>query len=121
MKKVIIAILTLALGICLAATTSLDGAWTGQGGKQDKKYGSVPTTATMTLTQAGSKLTGTFRFGNEALNKLTGTVNGNAVTISSTGPNGEALNGSLTSSGNSLRGTINASTGQIYDFVFTRR
>lgn len=116
MKKLAIMMLTLAASL---AAQDYSGIWNGKGGKQDPKYGLVPRTAQMTVLQAGATFTGTLKIGASAPMKITsGTVSGSQLTFAIV--NGSAqITGSLSLSGSQLNGTMTASNGGVYDFVFT--
>jgi ABC-type phosphate/phosphonate transport system substrate-binding protein len=117
MKK--LAIMMLASALSLAAA-DYSGIWSGKGGKEDSRYGTVPATAQMTLLQAGSSLSGTIKLGNGKPVKITsGNVSGNHLSVVLAMPNGQ-VTGSLTQTGAQLAGKMTASNGEVYDFVFTK-
>jgi hypothetical protein len=113
MKKFALAALMLA-GSLMADES---GIWNGQGGIVDAKYGSVPTTAQLTLIQDGSSLQGTFKVGNGTPMAITnGSVSGTTVVFAA-GP----ATATLTASGNQLVGKMTSSTGKVINFVFTKQ
>lgn len=117
MKK--LAIMMLASALSLAAA-DYSGIWSGKGGKEDPRYGTVPATAQMTLLQAGTSLSGTFKLGNgQAIKISSGSVSGNQLTVVLTSASGQ-VTGRLTQSGTQLSGKMTASSGEVYDFVFTK-
>ncbi len=117
MKKLAIMMFVLAASLM---AQDYSGIWNGKGGKEDARYGLVPRTAQLTLLQAGTSLTGTLKIGNGAPMKITsGTASGTQVTFVIT--NGSAVvTGTLTPSGAQLSGKMTASTGDTFDFVFTK-
>ena len=118
MKK--LAIMMLAAAASLAAATDYSGIWTGKGGKEDPRYGSVPAVAQMTLLQSGTSLSGTFKLANGKPVKITsGTVSGGQLTVVLTSPGGQ-VTGRLTQTGTQLTGKMTSSNGNVYDFVFTK-
>jgi len=119
MKKLIVLLLILAP--CLAAAADLSGVWTGKGGKEDPKYGSVPVKVQMTLLQAGSSVTGTVKMGNGPIMKIpSGSVSGSSVKFAVTSGTGSTGSGSFTLNGSDLSGRFTSSRGDIFDVVFTR-
>jgi len=117
MKK--LAILMLASALSLAAA-DYSGIWSGKGGKEDPRYGTVPATAQMTLLQAGASLAGTVKLGNgKPLKISSGSVSGNQLTVVLTGTSIQ-VTGKLTQTGTQLTGKMTASNGNVYDFVFTK-
>jgi hypothetical protein len=109
----------LASALSLAAA-DYSGIWSGKGGKEDSRYGTVPATAQMTLLQSGASLSGTVKVGNGKPTKITsGTVSGNQLSIVLTSAGGQ-VTGKLTQSGTQLTGKMTASNGEVYDFVFTK-
>ena len=117
MKKLAIMMFMLAASL---AAQDYSGIWNGKGGKEDSRYGLVPRTAQMTLLQAGTSLTGSLKIGTGAPMHITsGTVSGSQLTFVIT--NGSArITGNLSQSGAQLSGKMTASTGDTFDFVFTK-
>jgi len=117
MKKLIVLLLTLTPYL---AASDLSGIWNGKGGKEDPKYGLVPSTVQMTLLQAGSSVSGTIKVGNGPLIKIpSGSVSGESVKL--VVGNATAGSGTFTWNGsNSLSGRLTSSRGDIFDLVFTR-
>jgi len=114
MKKLIVVLLSLAASL---AAADCSGIWSGKGGIESAKYGSVPQTAQMTLLQAGSSVTGTLKIGNGSIMKIaSGAVSGSTVTFAV----GRGT-GTLTQSGAQLSGRLTSSQGQILDIVFTKQ
>ncbi len=113
MKKLAVA---LALAASLAAA-DYSGIYKGAGGFEDTKYGSVPATATLTLLQAGSSVSGTLRIGNGPLIKISsGSVSGSQITFAVSGGSGV-----LTVNGANLQGRLTSSTGKVLDIVFAKQ
>ena len=97
------------------------GIWNGKGGKEDPRYGLVPMVAQMTLTQAGSSVSGTLKLGNGSVMKISsGNVSGNQVTFVITSQGGQ-ITGNFTQSGAQLTGKMTASNGDTYDFTFAQQ
>ena len=118
MKKLIIALLALVTSL---AASDVSGVWNGKGGIQDVKYGSVPTLGQLTLLQAGSKVTGTFKMGNGNVMPIsTGSFDGTQVVFVVTAGTGQ-ITARLTPSANGLTGTMTSSTGKVINFVFTKQ
>jgi hypothetical protein len=114
MKK--LAIVAFAFAASLAAA-DYSGTYDGKGGFEDPKYGSVPSTAQMTLIQSGSSVSGTLKIGNGAIIVLSnGVVSGSQITFAA----GKGGTGSLTVNGAQLQGRLTSSTGKILDIVFTK-
>ena len=114
MTKVIVVLLALAASL---AAADYSGIWNGKGGIESPKYGSIPQTAQMTLLQAGSSVSGTLKFGNGPIMKITnGAVSGTTVTFAVNGGTG-----TLTQSGAQLTGKLTSSQGDVLDIVFTKR
>jgi len=117
MKKLAIIIL---VGASALSAADFSGIWSGKGGKEDPRYGTVPATAQMTLLQAGASLGGTVKLGNGKPVKITsGNVSGNHLSVVLAVKNGQ-VTGSLTQTGAQLTGKMTASNGEVYDFVFTK-
>ncbi len=115
MKKLIVVLLSLAASL---AAADCSGIWSGKGGIESAKYGSVPQTAQMTLLQAGSSVTGTLKIGNGSIMKIaSGAVSGSTITFAV----GKGGTGTLTQSGAQLSGRLTSSQGQILDIVFTKQ
>lgn len=116
MKKLAIMMLMLAASL---AAQDYSGIWNGNGGKQDPKYGLVPRTAQMTILQAGTSFTGTLKIGASAPMTITsGTVTGTQLTFAIVSGAAQ-ITGSLSQNGAQLSGTMTASNGSVFDFVFT--
>ena len=114
MKKLAIVALAFAASL-LAADYS--GSYTGQGGFESAKYGSVPATAQLTLLQSGSTVTGTLKLGGGAVVPISsGTVSNNQITFAA--DNGTAT---LVANGTQLTGKYTTSTGDVLDVVFTKQ
>ena len=74
----------------------------------------------MTLLQAGASLSGTVKLGNGKAVKITsGNVSGSQLAIVLTSSGGQ-ITGRLTQAGTQLTGKMTASSGEVYDFVFTK-
>jgi hypothetical protein len=117
MKKLAIMML---VGAAALSAADFSGIWSGKGGKEDPRYGTVPATAQMTLLQAGASLSGTVRLGNSKPAKISsGSVSGNQLTVVLIGSVGQ-ITGRLTQTGSQLTGKMTASNGDVYDFVFTK-
>ena len=118
MKKLAIMMFILAASL---AAQDLSGIWNGKGGKEDKKYGTVPATAQMTILQAGSSFHGTLKM--NATGKLmqitNGTSSGGKVTFAIVNGS-QQITGNLSVSGSQLTGKMTMSNGSIFDFVFTK-
>jgi hypothetical protein len=115
MKKLVC--VAFAFAVSLAAA-DYSGIYNGKGGFEDPKYGSVPSTAQMTLTQAGSAISGTLKIGNGPIIKLSaGSISGSQITFAA----GNGGTGSLTVNGTQLQGKLTSSTGKILDVVFTKQ
>jgi hypothetical protein len=115
MKKTVISLLLFAASL----SADCSGIWNGKGGKEDPRYGLVPITAQMTLEQAGSSVSGTFKMGNGNVMRITsGSVSGNQVTFVISQQGGQ-ITGSFTQNGAQLTGKMTVSTGDTYDFAFT--
>ena len=108
------------LGATLSAA-DYSGTYTGRGGREDPRYGTDPRSAQLTLLQAGSSFSGSLKIGNSSPMPISsGTVNGTQLTfVVSTGGHGR-ITGLFSQNGAVLSGKMTASTGQIYDFVFTK-
>lgn len=116
MKRLAIVMLVFAASL---AADSYSGIWNGTGGIVNKKYGSVPVRAQLTLILAGSSLQGTFKAGNGRPVPLnSGSVSGNQVVFSI--GNG-AVTANLTQKGGQLVGTMTSSSGQVANMVFTQK
>ncbi len=116
MKK--LSIMAFLFVASLGAQTSFSGIWNGSGGIASARYGTVPQTSQMTLLQAGSSVTGTFKLGNGPLVTITsGTVTGSQINI--VVGNGIGT-GALTANGSQLVGTMTSATGMVVNFVFTQ-
>jgi hypothetical protein len=112
-----LAMIMLAFAASLAAA-DYSGIWSGTGGIESVKYGSVPQTARMTLNQAGSTVTGTLQLGNAQVVTITsGTVSGSTITFAA----GTAFTASLTQTGTQLSGKVTSSRGEVMDVVFTKQ
>jgi hypothetical protein len=117
MKKLAIMML---VGAASLAAADFSGIWSGKGGKEDPRYGSVPATAQMTLLQAGTSLSGSLKLANGKPTKISsGSVSGNQVTVVLTSPGGQ-VTGRLTQTGAQLTGKMTSSNGEVYNFVFTK-
>jgi len=115
MKKLTVIALAFAFSLAAADYT---GAYSGKGGMQSAKYGSVPQTALLTLLQDGSSVKGTLQIGNGPINQITsGTVSGTQITFA-VGTGGGT--GVLTQNGAVLQGTLTSSKGAIYNIAFTK-
>jgi len=114
MKKIAIVMFIFATSL---VAQSFSGIWNGQGGIVDAKYGSVPTSAQLTLIQDGNSLLGTFKVGNGKPTAISsGSVSGSQV-VFAVGP----ATATLTANGNQLVGKMTSSTGKIVNFVFTKQ
>jgi len=114
MKKATITLLLFASTVF----ADCSGIWNGKGGKEDPRYGLVPMTAQMTLEQAGSSVSGTFKLGNDSVLRITsGSVSGDQVTFVISQPGGQ-ITGSFTQKGAQLTGKMTTSNGSTYDFAF---
>ena len=112
-----IAILALVFATSLAAA-DYSGVWSGTGGVESMKYGSVPQTAKLTLLQSGTTVSGTLQLGNGPVVKISsGSVSGNRITFAA----GNAFTAALTQSGAALSGKVTTSRGEIVDLVFTHK
>jgi len=117
MKKLAIIMLALAAA---ASATDLTGVWSGKGGREDVRYGTVPQTAQLALIQDGTSLSGTMKLNKGQPVKITsGSISGSQVVLAIVGPTGQ-VTGHFTQTGTQLSGKMTASNGQIYDFVFTK-
>jgi hypothetical protein len=115
MKKLLLA--AVAFTVSLSAS-DYSGSYTGKGGIESVKYGSVPQTANMTLSQAGTSLTGTLQLGNGPIIKITsGSVSGTTLSFAIGNGGGS---GTLTQNGTQLQGRLTSSKGDILDIVFTK-
>ncbi len=115
MKKLTVIALAFAFSLAAADYT---GAYSGKGGIQSAKYGSVPLTALLTLLQDGSSVKGTLQLGNGPIHQITsGTVSGTQITFA-VGTGGGT--GVLTQNGAVLQGTLTSSTGAIFNVAFTK-
>ena len=116
--KTVIALLFFAASLF----ADCSGTWNGQGGKEDQRYGIVPITAQMTLTQAGSSVTGTLKMGNGSVLPISsGSVSGNQVTFVIGSGQGIQMTGNFTQNGSQLTGKVTMSTGDVFDFAFTQQ
>jgi hypothetical protein len=120
MKK--IAIIMFALATCLMAQ-DYSGSWSGVGGKEDTRYGSVPQTAQITILQGGTAITGgTLKMGSSNMVSIkSGTVSGSQLTFVAVFPGGGQVTGNFTQSSGQLTGKMYGSNGEVYDFVFTKK
>jgi hypothetical protein len=115
MKKLAIVALTFAASL---AASDLSGIWNGKGGFEDAKYGAVPSTAQLTLVQAGSTVSGTLKIGNGPVIHISnGSVSGSQITFAAGGGGTAAL----TANGSQLSGKLTSSTGKILDVVFSKQ
>jgi hypothetical protein len=118
MKKLVIALLALATSL---AASDVSGIWSGKGGIQDAKYGSVPTTAQLTLLQAGATVTGTFKMDNGKIMPIsTGSIDGNQIVFVVNVGTGQ-ITARFAPIANRLVGRMTSSTGKVIDFVFTKQ
>ncbi len=117
MKKLAMMMFILAASL---AAQDYSGIWNGKGGKEDQRYGLVPRTAQMTLLQSGTSFTGTLKIGTGKPMQITsGTVSGTGLTFVITSGSGQ-ITGNLSPNGAQLSGKMTASTGDTFDFVFTK-
>jgi hypothetical protein len=118
MKK--LATILLMLGATLSAA-DYSGTYTGKGGIEDARYGSVPQTAQLTVLQSGSTFKGTMKLGNGKPAQITsGTVTGTQLTFVVTPNGGKQITGHLSQTGAGLAGKMTSSTGKVFDVVFTK-
>ena len=118
MKKLMI--LLCALSASLSAA-DFSGIWNGKGGESSAKYGTLTSTAQMTLVQAGSTVTGTFKFNsNKVVNIASGAVSGTQVSFLMQQGSAQGT-ARLSQSGAQLVGTLTTSTGKIIQFVFSKQ
>lgn len=117
MKKMTVLMLLFATYL---AAADYSGIWNGQGGFESAKYGTVPAVAQMTLLQAGNSLQGTFQLGNNNLMTISsGSVSGTQVTLVL---NNGTVTATLNDNGSGqLTGKMTSSSGDVADFVFTKR
>jgi hypothetical protein len=117
MKK--LATIMLMLGATLSAA-DYSGTYTGKGGFEDAHYGLVPQTAQMTVLQAGASFKGTLKVGSgKTLPITSGTIAGSQLTFVIKSPGGQ-ITGNLSQTSNGFSGKMTASTGQVFDVVFTK-
>jgi hypothetical protein len=118
MKK--LAIMMFALAASLAAA-DYSGIYNGKGLAQSTRYpGGVPYKVQVTLLQAGTSLTGTFKVGNgKPVPIVSGTVSGTSITFA-TG-NKAQTTAQLTAAGNELTGKMTSSTGAVYQIAIKKQ
>lgn len=116
MKRLAMVLLVFAASL---AAADHSGIWKGTGGIESVKYGSVPQTATLTLLQAGEKITGgSLKMGNaEPVAVTSGSVSGSTITFAA----GTVFTATLTEVGTQLQGKVTSSRGEVMDVVFTKK
>jgi hypothetical protein len=119
MKKILLSTVLLVASALSAADAT--GLWVGKGGKADPKYGVIPTTFKIGLTQAGSKITGfIIRDKHEAVNFTSGSISGNDIMISYR-EDTNIVTGHLTVDGVQVSGRLTSTSGEVYNFAATKQ
>jgi hypothetical protein len=119
MKKLLLSALLLSVSVLSAADAT--GLWVGKGAKADPKYGMIPATFKVGITQAGSKITGfLMRDKHEAVNFTSGAISGNEITISYR-EDTNIVTGHLTLSGTEVTGRLTSTSGEVYNFAATKQ
>src|SRR5947208_966934 len=120
MKKLLLCGLLFAFTL---AASDVSGIWNGKSAQNTTKYGPVRTPVQVTLLQAGTNVTGTFKIDNaKPVAIKTGTASGNQVSISLLVGGGKVITANLTLQGtNQLTGNLTDSQGQMYALSLTKQ
>ncbi len=119
MKKILLSTVLLSASALSAADAT--GLWVGKGAKADPKYGLIPTTFKVGITQAGSQITGfMMRDKHQAVNFTSGAISGNEITISYR-EDTNIVTGHLTVNGAQVAGRLTSTSGEVYNFSATKQ